>query len=213
MVVYRLTFFLFSVYTVSMFNSIRGIITGKSADTLFMETGGVEWEIAVPSTDIAALPATGETSRVFTWLFHKETEMRLYGFSDEKRRATFLELLKVEGIGPKGAIRIMGGIGQEELETALENEDLSRLEAVPGLGKKTAQKMLLALKGKLAFSKAAEIGSPYGELVEALAAMGYDKRQAGEALKQAEAELPGDKKGAEKEQELFKRAIILLAGN
>ncbi|MCL1929526.1 MAG: Holliday junction branch migration protein RuvA [Treponema sp.] len=196
-----------------MFNSIRGIITGKNVDTLCIETGGVEWDITVPSTDLSALPPVGETGRVFTWLFHKETEMRLYGFSDNKRRATFLELLKVEGIGPKGAIKIMGGIGQEELETALENEDLGRLEAVPGLGKKTAQKMLLALKGKLTFSKETERAGPYAELAEALAAMGYDKRQAVEALKTAETELPDNKNGAEREQELFKRAIILLAGN
>ena len=196
-----------------MFNSIKGIITGKSADTLCIETGGVEWEIAVPNTDLSSFPAAGGTARVFTWLFHKETEMRLYGFSDERRRVTFLELLKVEGIGPKGAVKIMGGIGQEELEAALENEDLGRLEAVPGLGKKTAQKMLLALKGKLAFSKGKDAAGPYGELVEALVTMGYDRKQAGEALKQAETDLPAGKNGAEREQELFKRAIILLAGN
>ena len=196
-----------------MFNSIRGVITEKCADTLRMETGGVEWDIAVPSTDISAFPPLGETARVFTWLFHKETEMRLYGFADERRRSTFLELLKVEGIGPRGALRIMGGIGQEELEAALENEDVSRLEAVPGLGKKTAQKMLLTLKGKLSFSKAAENSGPFAELIEALAEMGYEKKQAMAALKQAEEALPKDTAGAEKEQELFKRAIVLLSGN
>ena len=180
---------------------------------LFVETGGVEWEIIVPATDISALPEEGKTARVFTWLFHKETEMRLYGFLDERRRSTFLELLKVEGIGPKGAIRIMGGIGQTELETALDNEDLGRLEAVPGLGKKTAQKMILALKGKLAHSRDTETTCPYGELVEALVSMGYDKRQAAEALKQAEAALPDEIKEAEREQELFKKAIIILANN
>ena len=196
-----------------MFNSIRGIITGKSAEALHLETGGVEWEIAVPSTDLSALPPSGETARVFTWLYHKEDQMRLFGFADKRRRTTFLELLKVEGIGPKGALKIMGGIGQAELETALENEDLSRLEAVPGLGKKTAQKMLLALKGKLIFSKEAAAAGPYGELAEALAEMGYDKRQAMEALKQAEEALPKNTSSTEREQELFKRAIVLLSGS
>ena len=195
-----------------MFNSIRGIITEKNADMLHIETSGVEWEISVPFTDLSVLPAAGETVRVFTWLYHKETEMRLYGFSDNRRRATFLELLKVEGIGPKGAIKIMGGIGQDELETALENEDLGRLEAVPGLGKKTAQKMLLALKGKLAFSKETEVAGPHAELAEALAEMGYDKRQAIHALRQAEEEMPKNTSGSEWEQELFKRAIVLLSG-
>ena len=196
-----------------MFNSIRGIISGKHLDTVFMETNGIEWEINVPSTDISALPAVGETGRIFIWLYHKEDQMRLFGFAEEKRRSTFMELLKVDGIGPRAALKIMGGIGQEELETALENEDLSRLEAVPGLGKKTAQKMLLALKGKLAFSKELAASGPYGELSDALAEMGYDKRQALSALKQAEQGLTGDLNAAEREQELFKRAIILLAEN
>jgi Holliday junction DNA helicase RuvA len=196
-----------------MFNSIRGIIAEKCADTVRVETGGVEWDIAVPATDIAALPPEGEAGRVFVWLYHKEDQMRLYGFADDRRRATFLELLKVEGIGPKGALKIMGGIGQADLETALENEDLSRLEAVPGLGKKTAQKMLLALKGKLSFSKEAESAGPYAELTNALVEMGYDKRQALAALKQAEDEIPKETNAAAREQELFKRAIVLLAGS
>ena len=194
-----------------MYNSIRGLITGKFSDTLHIEANGVEWDIAVPSTDLAALPPAGNTARVFTWLYHRETEMRLFGFSDEKRRITFLELLKVEGIGPRGAIRIMGGIGQDELEAALENEDLSRLEAVPGLGKKTAQKMLLALKGKIHLSKDIPASGSLAELAEGLVEMGYEKRMALEALAKAENELSGETSGTEREQELFKRAIVYLS--
>jgi Holliday junction DNA helicase RuvA len=124
-----------------------------------------------------------------------------------------LELLKVEGIGPKGAIRIMGGINQEELEKALESEDLSRLEAVPGLGKKTAQKMILALKGKLSVSQAAFPAAPaYSELVEVLAGMGYDRRSAASALARAGETLDPDLSPAEKEQRLFKQAIAYLSG-
>jgi len=194
-----------------MYNSIRGIITEKSAETVRLETGGVEWDIAIPAKDLAGIPPVGETGRVYTWLYHREDQMRLYGFADDRRRATFLELLKVEGIGPKGALKIMSGIGQEELETALENEDLSRLEAVPGLGKKTAQKMLLALKGKLAFSKTAEAEGPYAELVKALVEMGYDRRSVMEALNGAEANLPSGISTDEKEKALFKEAIVTLS--
>jgi Holliday junction DNA helicase RuvA len=198
-----------------MFNSIRGTITEKCADSLRIETGGIEWDITIPVTDLGRLPPPGEAGRIYTWLYHKEDQMRLFGFADERRRSTFLELLKVEGIGPRGAIKIMGGIGQEELEGALENEDLSRLEAVPGLGKKTAQKMLLALKGKLAVSKNVSPSSAgsYGEFVEALFEMGYDRRQAAEALKQVDSALPQNLGDAEREQELFKRAILYLSGN
>ncbi|MDR2258844.1 MAG: Holliday junction branch migration protein RuvA [Treponema sp.] len=195
-----------------MFNSLRGTITGKSGDTLYLGTGGVEWEISLPQTDLAALPESGEEARIFTWLYHREDQMRLFGFADERRRDTFLELLKVEGIGPRAAVKILGGIGQEDLERALEAGDLARLEAVPGLGKKTAQKMILALKGKIAqVSPVSAAASPYGELVEALAEMGYDKRAAAEALSKAEAALPPGLNGAEKEQILFREAIVQLS--
>jgi Holliday junction DNA helicase RuvA len=196
-----------------MFNSVRGVITEKSADSVYVLSGGVEWDIAAPGFDIDNLPAVGEEGRVFTWLYHREDMMKLFGFADARRRATFLELLKVEGIGPKGAIKIMGGISQDELEKALETEDLARLEAVPGLGKKTAQKMLLALRGKLAPAEAeAGPASPYGELADALAEMGYDRRQAAEALSQAEKTLPPGLGKDEKEKRLFREAIVILSG-
>ena len=195
-----------------MFNSIRGTITEKLADSVYILCGGIEWDISIPSTDIARLPPIGGEGRVFTWLYHREDQMKLYGFVAEERRATFLELLKVEGVGPKGALKILGGIGQEELETALETEDIARLEAVPGLGKKTAQKMILALKGKLATARAAP-ETPYADLLEALAGMGYDKRAAVEALNRAEKEIPPDVTGAEKEKLLFKEAIVYLSSS
>jgi len=194
-----------------MYNSIYGIFSGKGGDAVFILTGGVEWEIAMPVIDMDRLPAAGGECRVFTWLYHREDQMRLFGFADETRRETFLELLKVEGIGPKGALKIMGGIGQEDLERALETGDLARLEAVPGLGKKTAQKMLLALKGKLVHAPAATVKvSPYGDLVEALAEMGYEKRAAADALARAEADIPAGLAPAEKEKLLFKNAIVQL---
>ena len=196
-----------------MFNSIQGIVSEKGAEAVFILTGGVEWEIAMPVTDIALLPAAGGECRVFTWLYHRDDLMRLFGFSGRARRDTFLELLKVEGIGPKNALKIMGGIAQEELERALETGDLARLEAVPGLGKKTAQKMLLALKGKLVHESAdTPAASPYGDLIEALAAMGYDKRVAAEAIARAETALPSGLNPAEKEKLLFRNAIMNLSG-
>ena len=123
-----------------MFNSIRGTITQKLADSVCLFSGAVEWDISVPATDIAVLAPAGEETRLYTWLYHREDQMKLFGFASPERRDTFLELLKVDGVGPKGALKIMGGIGQEELENALETDDLARLEAVPGLGKKTAQR-------------------------------------------------------------------------
>ncbi|MDR0643892.1 MAG: Holliday junction branch migration protein RuvA [Treponema sp.] len=195
-----------------MFNSIQGVITKKSADALFILTGGVEWDLIVPATDNAVLPDAGENGRVLTWLYHREDGMRLFGFCSETRRNTFLELLKVDGIGPKGAVKIMGGISQEELENALDSEDIGRLEKVPGLGKKTAQKMLLALKGRLSHApEAHESVSPYADLVEALAAMGFDKRSVADVIAKRSAALPPELNAAEKERELFKQAIQELS--
>lgn len=199
-----------------MFNSIRGLITAKRGDAVHILTGGIEWDIAVPAIDSARLPPPGEEGRVFIWLYHREDQMRLYGFVDERRRETFLELLKVEGIGPKQASKIMGGIAQEDLERALEASDVGRLEAVPGLGKKTAQKMILTLKGRLAKdSSVTGIPAAHAELVAALTDMGYDRKAAADAVARADAELGAstDSSGAaEREKVIFKRAIMILSG-
>ena len=194
-----------------MFNSLKGIVSGKGSDAVFLSSGDIEWEITMPSSDIQGLILNKEY-RVFTWLYHREDQMRLFGFSEESRRTVFLELLKVEGIGPKGAIKILGGISQEDLERALEAGDLARLEAVPGLGKKTAQKMLLALKGKLVQTQDVYISSsPYNDLVEALAAMGYDRRIAAEVLAKVDAEIDSTLAHDIREKLLFKEAIVYLS--
>jgi holliday junction DNA helicase RuvA len=195
----------------TMFNSIRGIVSAKSGDAIFVLSGDIEWDIAMPANDIQEFTLNGEC-RVFTWLYHREDQMRLYGFASVRRRDAFLELLKVEGIGPKGAVKILSGISQEDLEKALENGDIARLEAVPGLGKKTAQKMVLALKGKLVQTRDSVSSSPYNDLVEALAAMGYDRRAASDALAKAESSVGKNLPDIEREKLLFQEAIVYLSG-
>ncbi|MDR2953117.1 MAG: Holliday junction branch migration protein RuvA [Treponema sp.] len=194
-----------------MINSLSGKASGKSSDALFLVTGGLEWEIAMPASDLQEVVLNAEC-RVFTWLYHREDQMRLFGFADERRRSAFLELLTVEGIGPKAALKILGGIKQDDLERALEEGDVARLEAVPGLGKKTAQKMILQLKGKLVHAQKFSAASPYNDLVEALAAMGYDRRTAAEAIAKADAAVSADMPAADREKLLFKEAITYLSG-
>lgn len=200
-----------------MFNSLSGTLTAKYSDAVHLETSGVEWDLAMSSLDAAALPPVGSGVRVFVWMYHREDQMRLYGFPSVERRTTFLELQKVEGIGPKAALKIMGGIGQEELVRALEAGDLARLEAVPGLGKKTAQKMLLALKGRLVQRDDAPIqeSGAHPELVEALVQMGYDKKSALKAVEKAlesRAASLTSLSPAEQEKVLFREAIVILSG-
>jgi Holliday junction DNA helicase RuvA len=199
-----------------MFNSLSGKAEGGEGGILYLSTGGVEWEIVMPVTDAATAVEKGAGARVFTWLYHTEKDMRLFGFASAARRSTFLELQKVDGIGPRAALKIMGGIGQAELERALEAGDVARLEQVPGLGRKTAQKMVLALKGRLASGGAEKAGavSVYGELADALAGMGYDRKAAAAALEQAAADMKlsgGNTDGAGGEAELFRLAILRLA--
>ncbi|MDR1232483.1 MAG: Holliday junction branch migration protein RuvA [Spirochaetaceae bacterium] len=195
-----------------MFNSLTGVITCKRGSGIRLQTGGIEWEISVPSTDLDALPGENEEGRVWTWMLHREDQMKLFGFASESRRETFLELLKVEGIGAKGAIKIMGGITQDDMESALESGDLARLEAVPGLGKKTAQKMLLAMKGKLVRpSDNSAALSPYADIAKALADMGYDRKNIDTALAKANDALTGKEK--DRDAEVFRLAISYLTGN
>jgi Holliday junction DNA helicase RuvA len=204
-----------------MFNSLCGTITAKFSRTVCLETGGVEWEISVPDSALDALPAPGEKARLYTWLYHREDAMQLYGFPSVSDRLLFFDLLKVDGVGAKAALKIMSSISSEQLRAAIDNEELARLEAVPGLGKKTAQKMMLALKGKLTFSdtgsrRAAAQASPWQDLVAALANMGYDRREAADAIDRLAAGLAGDaafgaKSREAKEEFLLRRAIVELA--
>lgn len=201
-----------------MINAIRGVLTHKGADAIRVENNGIEWEFSVAGRSVDAFGRLGEETRVLCWLLHREDQMRLYGFPSEAERAVFLELLSVDGIGPKQAQKILGGIGADELERALEGEDLARLEAVPGLGKKTAQKLVFSLKGKLPQAglggrSRQEAEGPHEDLVRALAELGYDRRKASEALARAAADqssLPSEP--ADRERELFRRAMVALSG-
>ncbi len=200
-----------------MINAIRGTLCHKGLDTIRVDNHGVEWEFSVPARSVDAFGRLGEETRVLAWLLHREDQMRLYGFPSDAERAVFLELITVDGIGPKQAVKILGGIGAEELERALDGEDLARLEAIPGLGKKTAQKLVFSLKGKLPGAMASrakvEEAGPHEDIVRALAELGYDRRRAAEAVRAIAADgaaLPENP--AERERELFRRAMMALSG-
>jgi Holliday junction DNA helicase RuvA len=200
-----------------MFNSLCGTITAKGPRAMCLETGGVEWEISAPGTD--SFPPVGETARVFTWLYHKEDGMQLFGFPSVDDRLLFFDLLKVDGIGPKAAVKIMSSIASGQLRDAIDNEELARLEAVPGLGRKTAQKMMLALKGKLTFpeeKRQATVSSPWQDIISALANMGYDRRDAEQVIGRLAESFAGNaeftaKTREAKEETLLTKAIVELA--
>jgi Holliday junction DNA helicase RuvA len=204
-----------------MFNSISGIITGKFPKQIFIENNGIEWDICVPDSNLDMFGTVGSEARVFTWLSHTDVSMALYGFASAEERSLFFDLLKVDGIGAKGAVKIMSSVSSGRLTEVLENGDLEMLEKIPGVGKKTAGKMLLALKGKLSLSSTVRVvdlgkNAEFSDVIDSLSSMGYDKKLVEQKVLQLVEVLKGDKDFAsksqkEKEDILFRRAIVELA--
>lgn len=204
-----------------MFNSLTGIITGKFPKQLFLDTNGVEWDLCMPDSNLDLIGVVGSEARVYTWLQHTDQLMTLYGFASADERSVFLDLLKVDGVGPKGAVKIMSSVSSSRLMEVLENGDLEMLEKIPGVGKKTAGKMMLTLKGKLKLSENSgpvirvDSASPYADVVMSLASMGYDKRTVEQKIAQLIEQLGTDasftsKSQKEREDILFRRAIVEL---
>ena len=197
-----------------MVNSIRGIITFKSTDQLGLENSGIEWAIDTTTTTLSSLPGTGEEVRIFTHLHHSQDQMKMYGFASREERSLFLALLTVNGVGPSLTRKILSGTTPARFLVALDAEDLSSLGSIPGLGKKTAQKIILQLRGKLIDASENQAGAS-GEsrdVVEALTAMGFDSKS---ALKAVSAILEEDDIRSlgsdEREKEVLRRAIIAMS--
>lgn len=207
-----------------MFNSLSGTITGKFPKQVFIETQGIEWDLCVPDSNLDMLPHVGEQARIYTWLQHTENAMALYGFASNEERMLFLDLLKVDGIGAKGAVKIMSAVSSERLSTVLENGDLEMLEKIPGVGKKTAGKMLLALKGKLTVpsgnTKTVTVNAKndaYAVVVHGMVEMGYDKIQTQKLVADIVASMEKDEAFAkmtqtQKEDVIFKKALTGALG-
>ena len=203
-----------------MFNSLSGKITGKCPGRVFLQTAGIEWDVSVPDTALDLLPRVGEEARIFTWMQHTESAMTLFGFATREDRELFFSLNRVDGVGPKSALKILGSISREQLISALDSGNLAVLEKIPGLGKKTAQKMLLALKGKLALDddspSSPRRSGEYADVAQALSAMGYDRKAAEGAVAKVLENLRKDGKFAgrdqkEREDAVFRAAILELS--
>lgn len=196
-----------------MIHSLSGYISKKLAQNLLLENAGIEWQIEMPDTDIASLPAVGEKVRIFTHLHHKEDSMRLFGFASFESRETFFDLLKVNGIGPKAAIKILSNIHYEQLIEALDTENMAVLQKLSGVGKTTAQKMVLALKGKIRFindTKEEKI-EEWQDLVQVLCDMGYDKKEVSAVLKTLSKSLDESLTQSQKEEALLKAVLKELS--
>jgi Holliday junction DNA helicase RuvA len=171
-----------------MIGRIAGTLLEKNPPHLLVDCHGVGYEIDVPMSTFYNLPSTGETIVLLTQLIVREDAHLLYGFGTVQERTTFRELLKISGIGARMALAVLSGMSVQDLAQAITLQDAARLTRVPGIGKKTAERLLLELKGKLGadigVTAAALSQSDHAaDILNALLALGYSEKEALAAIK------------------------------
>src|SRR5512143_1894450 len=171
-----------------MIGRLTGVLAEKSPPQLLIDVNGVGYEVDVPMSSFYNLPALGERVTLLTHFVVREDAQVLFGFLTHDERATFRQLVKISGVGPRTALAILSGLSVAELAQAVTMQDSARLVKVPGIGKKTAERLLLELKGKLgpdlgAPSAATPGGDAQSDIVQALLALGYNEREAATAVK------------------------------
>jgi Holliday junction DNA helicase RuvA len=171
-----------------MIGRLAGTLADKQPPQVLVDVGGVGYELDVPMSTFFNLPALGERVVLLTHFVVREDAQILFGFLTAAERATFKELVKISGVGPRTALSILSGLSVGELAAAVSRQDSARLVKVPGIGKKTAERLLLELKGKLGAdlslpAGAAALSDAQGDIAQALQALGYSDREAQAALK------------------------------
>jgi len=176
-----------------MIGRIHGKLLEKHPPQIVVDVQGVGYELDVPMSTFYQLPATGAEVTLYTHLAVREDAHQLYGFGTEHERRAFRQLLKISGIGARTALSVLSGLSVADLRDAVSAQDAGRLVKIPGIGRKTAERLLLELRDKLdavAGTPAAAKGDGQaGDVTNALLALGYNDREAGWALKQLPAGL------------------------
>jgi Holliday junction DNA helicase RuvA len=159
-----------------MIGRLTGKLVAKLPPQVMVECGGVGYELDVPMSTFYSLPATGDAVTLHTHLVVREDAQALYGFYTLEERTVFRQLIRIAGVGARTALAVLSGMSVVELSQAVAAQDAARLTRVPGIGKKTAERLLLELKGKLADAKPA--GGGGGDVLNALLALGYNEKEA-----------------------------------
>jgi Holliday junction DNA helicase RuvA len=174
-----------------MIGRISGTLLEKNPPQLIVDCGGVGYEIDVPMSTFYNLPALGEKVVLLTHLAVREDAHLLYGFGSVEERNVFKQLIKISGVGARTALSILSGMSVADLAQAITLQEAGRLTRIPGIGKKTAERLLLELKGKLGADLGAAgisaISDATSDILNALAALGYSDKEAALALKQVPA--------------------------
>jgi len=167
---------------------ISGRLAAKHPPQILVDVGGVGYEISVPMSTLYQLPATGSEVVLLTHLIVREDAHLLYGFATEQERHLFRQLLKITGVGARTALSVLSGLSVAELAQAVTLQESGRLTKIPGIGKKTAERLLLELKDKIGVELTATVGvnrppPPSSDILNALVALGYSGKEAVAAVK------------------------------
>jgi Holliday junction DNA helicase RuvA len=175
-----------------MIGRLTGILLEKNPPQILLEVQGVAYELDVPMSTFYNLPALHEQVVLHTQLIVREDAHLLYGFLSNDERVAFRQLLRISGVGPRLALSVLSGLSLADLAAAVTNKEAGRLTKIPGVGKKTAERLLLELQGKFAATASrGEKGvavAQGGDVVNALLALGYSAKEAGWAAQQLPAE-------------------------
>ena len=168
-----------------MIGRITGTLLGIEQQTALVDVGGVGYEIECPISTLCELPTVGETVTLLTHFVVREDAQLLFGFLTHEDRESFQILIKISGVGPKLAIGVLSGLSGEELAAAVERDDVATLTRLPGVGKKTAERLLVELRGRMTSTGHTQslVGSsPVEEAVLGLIALGYKETEARKAI-------------------------------
>lgn len=192
-----------------MIGFLRGVLVAKSPPGLTVDVGGVGYDVEAPMSTFYVLPPVGAEVRLLTHLAVREDAQTLYGFSSEDERRLFRNLLKVSGVGPRSALAILSGVSVEAFSQCVRSEDLAALTRIPGVGRKTAERLVIEMRDRLDAPPVAQLpGAPGvaiapqgmdGEAFSALLALGYKAVEATRMIKLAGA--------AASTEELIRRAL------
>jgi holliday junction DNA helicase RuvA len=190
-----------------MIGSLRGRIASKAPPQLTIEVGGVGYELEAPMSTYFHLPPVGAEVQLLTHLVVREDAHVLYGFATEDERRLFRSLIKVSGVGPKIALALLSGVSVADFNVSVQNQDLSALTRVPGIGRKTAERLIVEMRDRLTALQPAggapadgSAGNPANEAYDALIALGYRPAEASRLLKAAGP-------GTHSTEELIRRAL------
>ena len=195
-----------------MIGSLRGKLIEKRPNLVLIDVGGVGYQVVIPLSTFASLGALHSESALLIYTHVREDQLALYGFFTAREKYCFELLISASGVGPSLALKILSGMSLEELIPAIRKGDLAQLVRIPGVGRKTAERIVVELRDKLAAVDVPQTGKPTtrsqleSDVASALVNLGYDTRSVDSAIEKAGVKAPGDF------EELLRAALQILGG-